>query len=157
MNALIRVPAVRILCLMTIMLLWPGAGSFTRAGNPGAAIAQDEIPADASRILLEIEKGIQQSRSDEIVNGISRQIYLDLPGREGGYYSANQARYILQEFFRQRKVVHFRFGTKGSSEGVPFATGGGTSVVRGVRGAFQVYVSLARHDDGWVISQFSIY
>lgn len=116
------------------------------------------VPDDAAKkIITEAELGIQRSEVDRIVSGFSRQVYIDVPGREGGYYSSNQARFVLLEYFRQCRVSQFKFGTIAVSEGQPFATGGGSVVTKGVRASFQVYLGLIRTGDRWVISQFSIY
>jgi hypothetical protein len=84
-------------------------------------------------------------------------VYLNIRGAESGYFSANQAHYVLQNFFNQHKPVSFSFTSYGESGGSPYATGRGSINVKGNREFIQIYVSLAKFKDRWVIGQFNIY
>jgi hypothetical protein len=85
------------------------------------------------------------------------QVYVNLRGGESGYYSASQAHYVLESYLRERKLLNLNFSTIGESEAHPYATGSAISVQRGVREITQVYVSLTRSGDQWIITQINIY
>lgn len=88
---------------------------------------------------------------------MASQVYVNLRGGESGYYSANQAHYVLENYLKSRKLVNLKFSTIGESEARPYATGSAVSVQRGIREIAQVYVSLGRSGDRWYITQINIY
>jgi hypothetical protein len=85
------------------------------------------------------------------------QVYMNLRGGESGYYSASQAHYVLEGYFKSRKLVNLNFSTIGESEARPYATGSAVFVQRGIREIAQVYVLLGRSGDRWIITQINIY
>lgn len=126
---------------------------------------QSFMPRDAARgqqpefrsIFSTIEQGLSSGDVSAFSRHMGSQVYVRLRGKEGGYYSASQAYYLLDQFLRTQKVSGFRFSTVGSSETNPYATGSAGLVVRGAREFAQVYVSLSQAGDRWVISQINIY
>jgi hypothetical protein len=88
---------------------------------------------------------------------MASQVYVNLRGGESGYYSANQAHYVLENYLKSRKLVNLKFSTIGESEARPYATGSAVTVQRGIREIAQVYVSLGRSGDRWFITQINIY
>jgi len=84
-------------------------------------------------------------------------VYVNLRGGESGYYSANQAHYVLENYFKTRRLVNVKFSTIGESDANPYATGSATFVERGTRRLAQVYVSLTRSGERWIITQINIY
>jgi len=121
------------------------------------SIADKRADEEVGQVWSEVEDNVQRGTVAGLARYLAPQVYLDLPGRDGGYYSANQARSIMQEFFRLRRVLHFKLSSKGTTHETPFATGGGTFINHGNRSAFQVYVSLSFLEKHWVISQFNVY
>jgi hypothetical protein len=105
--------------------------------------------------------GIQQEIATGNVAALSgrmgSQVYVNLRGGESGYYSASQARYLLENYLRHRRIASFTFSTIGESDENPYATGSATVNDKGVREIAQIYVSLSRDGDRWRISQISIY
>jgi hypothetical protein len=85
------------------------------------------------------------------------QVYINLRGGESGYYSANQAYYVLDSYLKSRKLVNINFSTIGESNTRPYATGSAALVVRGNREIAQVYVSLSQVGEKWIITQINIY
>jgi hypothetical protein len=110
-----------------------------------------------NRILDEIQAGISKGDAGLFAKYLGPQVYISLKGAEGGYYSANQAIYVLQNFFSLHQPVSFSFTTKGETEETPFATGRGYFSVRGLGESAQVYVSLTRHEGQWVVAEFNVY
>ena len=109
------------------------------------------------RILNQVQSGISKGDASLFAHHLGPQVYLSLKGAEGGYYSANQAFYVLQNFFSTHRPASFTFSTHGEIEENPFATGRGYFSVRGVRESVQVYVSLTQYQGRWVVAEFNVY
>ena len=109
------------------------------------------LPPEAMRLFQRVEEGIRHDRTQSFVEDLAPQVYIDLQESEGGYYSANQARSVLQSFFANRKLVNFKISDTGQSESTPYATGGGGLVKAGVYRHVQVYVSLVFIADRWLM------
>jgi hypothetical protein len=88
---------------------------------------------------------------------LAPQVYLNLRGAESGYFSANQAYYVLQDYLGARRVRAFQFTTYGDSDSSPYATGPGRIESRGNTDQVQVYVSLSKSGSRWVLGQINIY
>jgi hypothetical protein len=119
-----------------------------------------EIPtrkSTESQILAEIQSGIAKGDVGVFAKHLGSQVYMSLKGSERGYFSGNQALYVLQDFFSVHRPISFTFSTQGEIENSPFATGRGFFIARGLRESAQVYVSLAPSDGRWVVAEFNIY
>jgi hypothetical protein len=112
---------------------------------------------DTSLIFNDIQQGLAQSDIKIFSNHFARELYLNLRGGESGYYSSDQASYILQNFFRSRRTINFKFSTVSEVGEMPYATGGGIFLKRGTRETLQVYVGLTKYHEKWVITQFNVY
>ncbi len=108
-------------------------------------------------VFRSVQRGIVDGDFEEITRHFGKHIYLNLRSIESGYYSANQAQFVVQNFFNTNKILSFSFTTYGESGGAPYATGRGSINVKGNREYIQIYVSLMKQKDRWVISQFNIY
>ncbi len=123
------------------------------------------LSAQPNQPAFQLVSPVFQSTQDGIISGdvksfsqyLAKQVYLDLPGEERRYCSANQAFLILQNFFGSRKTVQFKFSTVDQSDAGSFATGSGTFLLRGRREALQIYVFISKADNNFVISQFNVY
>jgi hypothetical protein len=109
------------------------------------------------RIFSNVQQGLTSGSVRGFSEHMASQVYVNLRGGESGYYSANQAHYVLENYLKSRKLVNLTFSTIGESEARPYATGSAVSVQRGVREIAQVYVSLGRSGDKWFITQINIY
>ncbi len=112
---------------------------------------------DGEEIFLAVQRGLASGDIDELTRHFGKHIYLNIRSVESGHYSANQAQFVVQNFFNVNKPLSFSFTTYGESGGAPYATGRGSINVKGNREYIQVYVSLSKHKDRWVISQFNVY
>lgn len=65
-----------------------------------------------SKIFSEIESGILNSDVKKFSQYFSPQPYISLINGVNGYYSSNQAFYILEKFFNEYRVVSFKLGRK---------------------------------------------
>ena len=112
---------------------------------------------DARAIFSDVERGISEANVSLFSHYFNSQVHVTLRGGESGLYSANQAYYLLQNYFRARKPLKCGFSTYGDSDSNPYATGTASFNIRGSREFAQVYVALALSGDRWVISHINIY
>lgn len=112
--------------------------------------------AITKNIFDEIETGMSSGRASTITSFLSGQTYLSLSNGVNGYYSSNQAYYVLDDFFKIYKVISFKLQSINTDENVPFATGYYYFDHRGKRGTARVYISLSKFGKNWKISQLTI-
>lgn len=107
-------------------------------------------------IFDEIESGISAGQASSLAPYLSGQTYLSFSNGVNGYYSTNQAYYILEDFFNIYRVVSFKFQNVKSDENIPYATGTYHFDNKGKRGMARVFISLTRSKNNWKISQLTI-
>ncbi len=107
-------------------------------------------------IFLEIEKAIVESDVSKIARYFSPKPYLSFSNGVTGYYSSNQAYYVLEDFFNIYKVISFKFDHKKNDGSDSYATGIYYYQNKGQRDSAQVYVTLNKIGDNWFITQISI-
>lgn len=86
----------------------------------------------------------------------SDRTYISLANGTAGYYSSNQAYYVLQDFLLYYKPSNFRITHQVTDSENPFASGEMKYFSNGMRGTAQVYVSLKNDNGNWRISQITI-
>ncbi|HUX59812.1 MAG TPA: DUF4783 domain-containing protein [Ignavibacteriaceae bacterium] len=111
---------------------------------------------DPSFIFREIESGISSGNISMISKYLSAQTYLNLSNGISGYYSSNQAYYVLAEFFKLYRVADFSFDNIHTDENNPFATGTYNYLFRGKHETSEVYISLKHNGKRWKITQITI-
>ena len=132
----------------------PGAGRVAQPWpDPEEGVDSAIVSEGARAIFSDIELGLAQGNPATFSAHLASQLYVSIPGEQGAYYSSSQAFYLLEEFLQRTRLPDFRFATMEDGPGTPFASGG----VSGTRGRAQVYVSLSRAGQRWVISKISIY
>lgn len=109
------------------------------------------------RVFDHVRDGLASGNYAMFAPHMASQVMMNLRGGESGTYSANQAYYVLENYFRARRILHLEFTTVGESETNPYATGSAGVNIKGSRELVQVYVSLSRTGDRWVITQINIY
>ena len=110
----------------------------------------------ASSILNRIEMGISSGSVSEISGYLNTQTYLSLANGISGYYSSNQAFYVLEDFFNIYKVTSFHFQSIQTNGNMPYATGVYRYYFRGKKDSANVYISLKEVGDTWKITQITI-
>ncbi|OLD67944.1 MAG: hypothetical protein AUI33_09995 [Ignavibacteria bacterium 13_1_40CM_2_61_4] len=143
--------------LIALLYLILARSGYGPAQELGRSTLEVRVEGTALGIFKDIQEGIRKSDLNAYSRHFARQVYLNLPGREGGYFSENQASYILKDYFKQQRPLSFKFSTMSEQENTPYATGGGTFFHRGNAEIFQVYVALKKSDDRWTIAQFSVF
>lgn len=112
---------------------------------------------DAAMIFREVEAGISMADVGRFSRYFGKQTYLSVKNANGAYYSSNQARYVVNDYFVGKRIVSFKLSALRPEERFPYATGGGIVRHKGTNEIFQVYVSLVRTDGRWVIARFNMY
>ena len=149
------------------------AVSLTTTPQESVARQENQTPPSIVRSIFDdIQRGIGRGDPGLFLRHFARQVSIYVRGGESGYYSANQAYYILKSFFDSRRILGFRFSTvfdpgehapkpgealTDEPESAPYATGGGTFLMKGGREPFQVYVAISKIDGRWLVTQFNVY
>ena len=122
-----------------------------------SVLGQTERHRDFRNVFEEIQQGVETCNVSVFSSYLATQVQVNLKSEESGYFSANHAYYILEKYFKARKVVSFEF-TSVSEEGTtPYATGSAVFNYKGGRESAQVYVSLVQSEGRWVIAEINIY
>lgn len=112
--------------------------------------------SESYRVFTDISSGISNQDVESIARYFSSQTYLSLSNGTSGYYSSNQAYYVLEDFFKVYRVTGFRFNNIQVDSGNPYATGEYQFEYRGKRDQAQVYIALKKTGKNWKISQITI-
>lgn len=107
-------------------------------------------------IFREIEMGIKNSNVNEISKYFGSQTYFSFSNGINGYYSTNQAFYVLEDFFKLYKVTSFRLSNIKIDKAYAYATGKYNYDNKGQRSSAQVYISIKKIGNNWNITQFTI-
>jgi len=134
---------------LSVPLIFAQENKVTNTDN----IRQENISVKV--ILDEIERGISKGNVDELSKHLSPKTYFSLSNGTRGYYSFNQAYYILEDFFKVYQVVSFRYQTVQAVEENPYATGAYVYEFKGKRVSTQVYISLKNTGKNWKITQIT--
>ena len=142
--------------LLFVVILAGTSFCFTGSNSTGGG--SDSLMQDSkvNETIKEIENGFAKSDVSKISAFISSQVYLSFLNDVSGYYSSNQAYYILENFFQEYSVISFRFDQVNINTTTPFATGIYYYEHKGNRSEAKVYLSLKLSYDSWEITQISI-
>lgn len=112
--------------------------------------------AGVYNIFKDIENSISKADVKYITKLLNGQTYFSLSNGTSGYYTSNQAYYILEDFFNVYKVTVFRLKSINTGSPNPYATGVYNYEFRGQRSTAQVYIALKPAGKHWRISQITI-
>jgi len=107
-------------------------------------------------IFKEIENSFSKSDIGKIARKLSGQTYLNLMDKINGYYSSNQAYYVLKEFFENYHIVRFKFQNIVTDNNNPYATGKYIYVHRRKQDIARVYIAIKLVGHFWKITQITI-
>jgi len=138
------------------MLGFLGGSSFPQDSNFLNKLDKRHQLNTSQNIFNEIELGISSGNVSAISRFFSSQTYFSLSNGINGYYSSNQAYYVLEDFFKIYKVMLFRFQNVQADDNNPYATGLYNFEFRGKRSTAQVYISLKKAGNNWKITQITI-
>jgi hypothetical protein len=135
----------------------PPRALFPKGLSSPTNVRGEQQSSQVSRVFQTIENGIRKSVVNEFEKDFGTTVTIAIGSAERGYFSKNQSASVLSEYFSTRRLVSFKFSRIHETGVAPFATGRLVYLQKGNQESVQVYVSLTRQDDRWVISQFNIY
>jgi hypothetical protein len=109
-----------------------------------------------SIVFNEIESGIANNDVKKFSHYFSAQPYLSLINGVNGYYSSNQAYYIMEDFFNSFRVVSFKLDETKTEDAVSYGKGDYYYEKKGRREVAHFYVTLSKSGSKWYITQLSI-
>lgn len=154
-SSLVLIGVVLFLAAASIQITDQAIGSVKQQSPMQRGLVESK--EDYRKLFTIIQKSLSSGNVGAIAQQMAPQVRVNFRGAENGYYSASQAYYLLENYFRSRKVLGFEFSTIGESESNPYATGGASFNFKGSREYAQVYVSLSRTGRQWLITQINIY
>lgn len=116
-----------------------------------------DITAQREKIIKDVENGILQNNVRSFSRYFDKNIYVTLREGETGYFSSNQAVYVLQNYFESHRFLRFAFSTINVTDVPIYATGGGTYMFRSSQEHVQIYITVSHARGGYVITQFCVY
>jgi len=108
-----------------------------------------------NQIFTDIERAFSSGNSSYISEYFPSQIYLSLSTGVNGFYSSNQAYYILQDFFQLYQPISFKFTQRSEAEN-GFATGVFTFESKNKKGSAQIFISVEYSGAKWKIPLITI-
>ncbi|HEX7357248.1 MAG TPA: DUF4783 domain-containing protein [Ignavibacteriaceae bacterium] len=139
-----------IILLFVSSILYPQSSNLIKKNETDKIAQQDEL------IFKEIETGIREAEVTKISKYFGQQTYFSFSNGINGYYSNNQAFYVVDDFFKLYRVISFKFDHIKSDKNNSYATGKYNYDNRGQRSSAQVYISLKKIGNNWNITQFTI-
>jgi hypothetical protein len=109
-----------------------------------------------TQIFDELESYIKDGNVTGISKYFGQQTYFSLSNGISGYYSSNQAFYVLEDFFKLYKVTSFKFEHVKTDNNNSYGTGKYSYDNKGKRNVAQVYLSLKKVGNHWNITQLTI-
>ena len=106
--------------------------------------------------IKKIESAIANRDIESLSDHLGSQTYLNLPNGISGYYSANQAYFVLDDFLKSYRITSFSFDEINTNSSTPFATGNYEYDLKGNRNSARIYLQLRNTGKGWKINQITI-
>ncbi len=142
--------------IVIVILLVCITHSFAQEINFNQNLSPGKKNTNQSKIFNEIESGIMDNDVKKLSQYFSPQPYISLINGVNGYYSSNQAFYILEKFFNEYHVVSLKL-EEGKTEGtVSYGKGDYQYEKKGRREAAHLYITLSKSGSKWYITQLSI-
>lgn len=145
-----HISIIFLLFALFISAVYPQQNNFIQKSETQKQSAFDPV------VFEEIESAIQSGNVEKISRYLGPQTYFSITNGINGYYSSNQAYYVLEDFFKFYKVTKFKLDVIKTESSNPYATGIYHYDVRGKRSSAQVYISLTKTGKNWNISQLTI-
>lgn len=139
-----------IICFFFFSVSYPQTSDTTQRTETKKQTQPEEL------IFKEIESGIKEAKVSKISKYFGQQTYFSFSTGINGYYSSNQAFYVLEDFFNLYKVTSFKFDYVKVDKTNSHATGTYNYDNKGQRSTAQVYISLKKIGNNWIITQFTI-
>ncbi len=152
---------VKIIVLILIQIFLGSlslSGQTTRSFVPKQNLKEKE---QKTQIRPETEfeniiNGLTNGNTNQISRYFSQQVYLSLRSGERGYYSSNQAYYLIDNFFNIYQPISFQITSRMFESSIPYLAGKLYCRFKGSIEVFQLYLSLSWNGNRWEITQISI-
>lgn len=141
---------------VVFFIVTSGRLSFSQYDSIQQNLSSDTKVKTQTIIFNNLESGILTNDVKKISKYFSPQPYISLINGVNGYYSSNQAYYILEDFFTTYKVVSFKIGETKNEESVSYGKGDYYFEKKGKREVAHLYVTLSKSGSKWHITQISI-
>lgn len=112
--------------------------------------------ANCKKTFVNIGNGINYANVYEITPYFGSEVYLSILTDEKGYYSPDQTKFILDNFFTNNTVNSFKWRNSNRSENYAFASGKYKYNKNGFINTYDISVSLKYVNDSWIIDQIII-
>lgn len=139
-----------LLVLLSLSISFSQTSNLTRKNETKRDNQQEEL------IFKDIEAGIKDANVERISKYFGQQTYFSFSNGINGYYSSNQAFYVVEDFFNLYKVTSFKFDYVKVDKNNSHATGKYNYDNKGQRSTAQVYISIKKIGNNWIITQFTI-
>src|SRR5690606_36755479 len=93
--------------IVLLLILAFGNSSYSQEKLIRKSESKEQTDFDP-KVFQEIEDAIQSGEAAKISAFLGSQTYFSISGVANGYYSSNQAYYVLEEFFKIYRVTKFR-------------------------------------------------
>ena len=142
---------------VVIGFLVSGSSSlFPQHNNLQQNLSTDSKVKVQSIVFKDIEKGIVSNDVEKFSQYFSPQPYISLVNGVNGYYSSNQAYYIMEDFFNSFKIVSFKMEETKTEGTVSYGKGDYYYEKKGRREVAHLYITLSKSGNKWYITQISI-
>ena len=142
---------------VVIGFLVSGSSSlFPQHNNLQQNLSTDSKVKVQSIVFNDIEKGIVSHDVKKFSQYFSPQPYISLVNGVNGYYSSNQAYYIMEDFFNSFKIVSFEMAETKTEGNVSYGKGDYYYEKKGRREVAHLYITLSKSGNKWCITQISI-
>ena len=141
---------------VVFFIVTSGRLSFSQYDSIQQNLSSDTKIKTQTIIFNNLESGILTNDVKKISKYFSPQPYISLINGVNGYYSSNQAYYILEDFFTTYKVVSFKISETKNEESVSYGKGDYYFEKKGKRQVAHLYVTLSKSGSKWHITQISI-
>lgn len=139
-----------IIILLPFSVLFSQTSNLTRKSETKTNTQQEEL------IFREIESGVKDGNVERISKYFGQQTYFSFSNGTNGYYSSNQAFYVIEDFFKLYRVTSFKLDHIKSDNNHSYATGKYNYENKGQRSSAKVYISIKKIGINWIITQFTI-
>ncbi len=139
-----------------LFFLLISVNSFSQQKDSKESFRNTDLNQFEEQIFNEIGNGLSEGKVSDISKHFGSQTYFSLSNGINGYYSSNQAFYILEDFFKIYKALSFKYDHIKIDKNNSYATGKYSYDNRGKRNNAQVYISLKKVGNNWNITQLTI-
>lgn len=119
-----------------------------------SAFAQNSAAAEEA--FAKIEEGFIKGDVNKLEPYLKDKVFISLFTGTAGYFSRNHAVSLLDDFFTYHKTSGFNYVSTITDSETPFASGKFKYFYKAILKNSNVFISLKKHKENWIISQITI-